>query len=340
MKNQKGIVFVGNILTDHIKIITDYPKEGMLTNIIGTSNSVGGCVPNTSINLAKIDNDISISVCGLVGNDEDGRFITAEMKKYGIDTSGVKISDDFQTSYSDAMSVESTGARTFFHHRGANRKFSPADIDLDSLNCEILHIGYILLLDEFDREDREYGTVMARFLKNVQEKGIKTSIDVVSDTSEAFKQKVVPALKYCNYAIMNEIEGGGATGIEARRPDGSIDVENIKTILSNLMEYGVKDMAVIHCPEAGFSMTQDGEFTVVPSLKLPKGFIKGSCGAGDAFCAGCLCGIYNELSAKEILEFASCAAVCNLTESDAIGGMRPKEELFKMNEEMERQVLS
>ena len=87
-------------------------------------------------------------------------------------------------------------------------------------------------------------------------------------------------------------------------------------------------------------MTQDGEFTVVPSLKLPKGFIKGSCGAGDAFCAGCLCGIYNELSAKEILEFASCAAVCNLTESDAIGGMRPKEELFKMNEEMERQVLS
>ena len=292
------------------------------------------------INLAKIDTHIPISVCGLVGNDEDGRFVTAKMKEYGIDTTNVKVTDGAPTSYSDAMTVESTGARTFFHDRGANRSFLPSDIDLDNLNCDILHIGYILLLDEFDKEDSEYGTVMARFLKSVQEKGIKTSIDVVSDSSEKFRQKVVPVLKYCNYAIMNEIEGGGATGINARNSDGNIDIENIRTILCRLIEYGVRDMAVIHCPEAGFSMTADGEFTVVPSLKLPQGFIKGSCGAGDAFCAGCLCGIYNGFSAKEILEFASCAAACNLTESDAIGGMKPKDEILKMNMERERQTFN
>ncbi len=335
MKN-KGIIFAGNVLTDHIKIITDFPKEGMLTNILSTSASVGGCVPNTAINLAKIDKTIPISACGLVGDDEDGRFVVSKLQEYGINTKGIKVDAYAETSYSDVMSVESTGARTFFHQRGANRKFSPMDIDLDNLDCDILHIGYILLLDEFDREDKEYGTVMARFLKSVKDKGIKTSIDVVSDTSEAFRQKVVPALKYCDYAIMNEIEGGGAAGIDARKADGTIDTENIKKILVKIMELGVNELAIIHCPEAGFAMTKNGEFTMVPSLKLEKGFIKGSCGAGDSFCAGSLYGIYNNLSPKEILEFASCAAACNLSESDAISGMKPKEEIIKMNEDMER----
>ncbi len=338
-ENIKGIAFAGNILADNIKIITDYPKEGMLTNIVGTGTSVGGCVPNTAINTAKIDREIPVTAYGLVGDDEYGRFVIEEMRSYGIDTRGVKIDNRYETSYTDVMSDSKTGIRTFFHNRGANRKFSPADIDLDTLDCDILHIGYILLLDEFDREDETYGTVMARFLKTVQQKGIKTSIDAVSDNSGAFRSKVIPALKYCNYAIINEIEGSGAVGVEARCADGSINVENIRKILSLIMKCGVKDMAVIHCPEAGFAMTADGEFTIVPSLKLKEGFIKGSNGAGDAFCAGCLYGILNKYPVRKILEFASCAAACNLTESDAISGMRSKAEIWKLNGETERRSI-
>lgn len=51
----------------------------------------------------------------------------------------------------------------------------------------------------------------------------------------------------------------------------------------------------------------------------------------EMFFSGCLCGIYNEHSVKEIFEFVSCVAAFNLLESDAIGGMRSKEKLFKMN---------
>lgn len=55
----------------------------------------------------------------------------------------------------------------------------------------MLHIGYILWLDSFDRDDEEYGTVMARFLKNIKERGIKTSIDVVSYSAADYKSKIV-----------------------------------------------------------------------------------------------------------------------------------------------------
>ena len=42
-------------------------------------------------------------------------------------------------------------------------------------------------------------------------------------------------------------------------------------------------------------------FLAVPSLELPQGFIKGSVGAGDAYAAGCLYGLYNNYDDRRIL---------------------------------------
>ena len=89
-----------------------------------------------------------------------------------------------------------------------------------------------------------------------------------------------------------------------------------------LLSYGVGQRVIVHCPEAGFCLSRDGDFTVVPSLKLPAGYIKGTVGAGDSFCAGCLYGIYNGFTDAEILEFASGAAACNLAAEDSVSGMR------------------
>ena len=73
-----------------------------------------------------------------------------------------------------------------------------------------------------------------------------------------------------------------------------------------------------------------GSFTASPSLNIPKEAIKGSVGAGDAFCAGALYGIYNNFSDKEILDFASSAAACNLFAENSIDGMKSAEEIKNM----------
>ena len=54
----KGITIAGNILVDIVNIIDTFPKPGMLTNITETVHAVGGCVPNTIIDIAKIDSEI------------------------------------------------------------------------------------------------------------------------------------------------------------------------------------------------------------------------------------------------------------------------------------------
>lgn len=334
----RGIAIAGTIVVDIVNIIEKYPEKNMLVNILDTTYAVGGCLPNTIIDVARIDPDIFLTAIGKVGNDENGRYIISQMKKYGVDTSGIIIDDSVPTAADNVMSERESGERTFFYSGSSNKSFGIKDIDIDNLDCKIFHIGYILLLDQLDEIDDEYGTKMARLLDMVQKKGIKTSIDVVSEESDRFKEKIIPALKYCDYAIMNEIECCKVTGLSPRNADGTVNVENIKNTMEYFLELGVKEKVIIHCCEAGFIADKSGEFTVVPSLKLPKGYIKGSTGAGDAFAAASLYGLYKEWDDKKILEFASAAAACNLTETDSVSGMKPAKEIEKMCKTFERRT--
>lgn len=336
---KKGISIAGNIIADIVKSIDVYPNVGMMAKVSDVSYAVGGCVPNTALDLVRIDQNIPISVFGKAGMDEYGRYILSQLRQNGINTEGIVMANDFSTSFCDVMSMP-TGERTFFHKKGANAEFVPEDVDIDSLNCDIFHIGYILLLDKFDAEDAEYGTVMARFLKSVQERGIKTSIDVVSDSTADYGEKIIPALKYCNYAIMNEIECCNVWNMDAYTSDGEVDYLNIETAMKKMAEAGVRDKVIIHSKKVSFALdVKTMEFTKVPSLKIPEEEIKGSVGAGDAFCAGCLYGLYMSFTDKEILEFASAAAACNLFAVNSVDGMRPKNEILSISEKYGRLAL-
>lgn len=332
---EHGITIAGTTLVDIVKSIDRYPNMGMLANILDVQYAVGGCTPNTAINLAKIDRRIPISVIGKVGTDENGRYILSTLQSYGINVSKMCYTSKSPTSFSEVMSVPS-GERTFFHQKGANAEFAPEDIDIDALDCNIFHIGYVLLLDKFDAKDKQYGTQMAKFLNKVQKRGIKTSIDLVSSSEGEYGEKVIPVLKYCNYVIINEIECCGIWNIEPRNADGSINIDNVRLAMEKCIDAGVNDKVIVHCKEACFMLDFKKRFTKVASLKISSDEIKGTVGAGDAFCAGCLYGIYNNYTDVRILEFASAAAACNLMEANAIDGMKPRNEILMLAEKKGR----
>jgi len=332
---RNGITIAGNMIVDAVKSINLYPEKGMLAEVSDVSKAVGGCAPNTAIDLAKIDRSIPISVVGCVGDDDDGRFLTGVMQQNGVNTNMVTVTDKASTAFSDVMSLPN-GERTFFTYRGANALFSPENVNIEQLKCKLLHIGYILLLDKFDECDDEYGTVMARFLHDVKEHGIKTSIDVVSNSDADYAAKIIPALKYADYVIINEIECCGIWGFSPRFEDGRLDVDTIRLAMEKMIAAGVSQKVIIHAKEAGFCLSANGEFTKIGSLDVDNSLFKGSVGAGDAFCAGCLYGIYNGYSDMEILEFASGAALCNLFEVNSIDGMRSRDEIIKIKEKYGR----
>ena len=330
----KGIVIAGNLIVDHVKMCDNYPAPGMLTNIRETSVSIGGCAGNTAADIAIIDPDMNVGVIGKVGNDSDGEFVKKTLTDLGIDIEAVKTVDGVDTSFTDVMSDMSSNERTFFQARGANALFSIDDIDVDSLNTDIFHIGYALLLDEFDKSDDEYGTVMARVLAKVSQKGIKTSIDVVSEASDRFNQIVTPCLPYCDYLIFNEVEASMVTGIEVRDENGTISQSAVKAVIAELFEKGVREVVCIHAPEGGwYSRRGDGVY-YQPSLNLTRDMIKGKVGAGDAFCAGMLYSLYREFDPEYSLRVAGAAAGCNLTEKNSIDGLRNFEKMMEFESEI------
>lgn len=323
MLERRGIAVAGNLTVDTVKTIPSYPGPGMLATIGSLRRAVGGCVPNTLLDLARMGDDIKLAAIGRVGDDEPGRYLLDQLRQYGVRTDGVRVSATSATSFSDVISAEDTGERTFFHYRGANAEFCPDDMPAARLDCRLLHIGYILLLDAFDQPDDAHGTVLARYLRGVQAQGVLTCVDVVSDVGGRFAQTVAPALRWCDYAIMNEIEACAVSGLPPRDGQGRLIEQNLVRTLETFMRLGVRRRAVIHCPEGGCCMDADTGYVWAPSFRLPAGFIKGSVGAGDAFCAGCLRAVYEGRDAGSMLRLGAAAAAASLSAVDSVSGMKP-----------------
>lgn len=333
MKNR--IVVAGNMIVDTIYSIERYPKIGELTTIENNiMRATGGAVCNDIVALAKLDPTLPLSALGVIGNDENGKFIEETLKQYkNIDLS--LVDHEGTTSFTVVMNEDISKQRTFFQFRGANAQFSEDNIDWEKLSdVKILHIGYILLLDKLDEDDEIYGTKMARLLANAQQRGIKTSIDVVSDAGNRFKKIVQPALKYTDYCIINELETEQTVGIKLRDENGIIE-KNVIPALETLKKLGVAKWAVIHAPECGYGLDcETGEFVKQKSLNLPAGFIKGTTGAGDAFCSGVLYGAYNNKPLLESIELGISCAACSLSEVGATDGVRTVEETVELYKKM------
>ncbi len=323
-----GIAVGGSILVDHIKRIDIFPREGMLTPILSESHAIGGCVTNTGISLKRLDPSLRVVASGCVGSDEWGRFVLDAFHAAGLETSGVHRLSDTPTGYTDVFSTG--GTRTFFVNTGANDAYAPECVDFDALNARMLHTGYLLLLKQMDAPDGVYGTHMARMLHEARRRDIITSIDAVSEDSDRFHRIVPAALPYCNYVVFNEIEASRTVGIAARDASGALIWDSLPALCEALLALGVETGVVIHCPEAGIFMDARGKWACVRSLQLPPGFVQGSLGAGDAFCAGVLHGLYTGMDPTDMLRLANCAAAGCLSRPDATSGVGRAEEMLRL----------
>ncbi len=336
---KRGITAAGNFIIDHIKVVDLWPEEGMLSLILQEKRSTGGCACNVLIDLARLQTGIPLYGIGLVSNDEDGEFMIENLKYSGVDVSMMQFMDDVSTSYTDVMTVESTGNRTFFHNKGVNKYLDINHFDFSRVTTQIFHIGYILLLDTLDGPDTEYGTRMARLLKNAKDSGLKTSVDLVSESSYRFNKIVPPSLKYTDYLILNEIEAGRTSGHEIREKNGSLNTENLKRTLDALMEGGESELVCIHFPEGAYAGQKGSQPLFVSSHQCPEGYIASVVGAGDAFCAGMLYGIHEGWELEKSMRFANAMAAVCLTDMTTSGGMKSIEETLEVMDKLPLRTL-
>ena len=320
---KSGITIAGTLIVDKINEIAAYPQCGQLTQIRSIRKAVGGCVPNVALDLKKINPDLLIRAVGTIGDDEEGSFVTNTLQLGNVYVTGLTVLSGEKTSFTDVMSVPG-GQRTFFTYPGASAKFGSEHVDF-AKNCpQMLHLGYFLLLERVDNGEG------LKILQAAKEHGVETSIDLVSENSDRY-DLVKPCLPYTDYLIINELEAGKLTGVEPNQ-------DNLEQMAYRLRNMGVRKKIIIHLPECAVCLSDEG-YTCVSSYQLPDGYIKGTTGAGDAFCAGALTGIYYGWEDWKILEFASASAVMALGSPDATSGLRTLEEIRTFCSRFQRQKL-
>jgi sugar/nucleoside kinase (ribokinase family) len=319
--SRHGLLAAGNWIIDYTKIIDIYPAQDALCNIASETYGNGGSPYNLLIDLARLEAPFPLEALGLVGDDKDGEAIRADCARHKIDVGQLRTTKDAHTSYTDVMSVKSTGRRTFFHQRGANALLGPEHFDFSASRARLFHLGYLLLLDRLDQPDADHGTVA----------GFKTSIDVVSEDSDRFPAIVRPALKHTDYAILNEFEAERTTGRRIRTESG-IDAAQLRAAAAQLLEAGVREWVVIHFPEGAIAAGRDGKILTQGSVRIAQEKIAGTTGAGDAFGAGLLLGLHESKPMEECLHHAVCVAVACLTDATTSAGIHSLAHCVKLGD--------
>jgi sugar/nucleoside kinase (ribokinase family) len=332
---RSGLLAGGNFIVDYVKIVNHLPAENMLALISSESMANGGGPYNVLKDLAAMRAGFPLAAAGMVGDDANGAWIEQDCQSHGIDTAQLRRTPLAPTSYTDAMTVRSTGRRTFFHQAGANALLDAEHFDFTGTKARLFHMGYLMLLEKLD-ELVDGRTRATEVLERAQAAGLETSVDIVSTEHPRFREIACSALPFTDHLIINEVEAGKIVGKVLH----TSDIGGLRAAAAEILEMGVNKAVVIHFEEGAVAAERGAPVTVRGSLELPPGYSRGATGAGDAFAAGYIYGVHEGWAVAQRLDLAVCAAAACLTDPTPSGGLVPVEDCLALGSKYAHRALS
>ncbi len=324
MTNRTGFICAGNWIVDLVHDIEHWPNESELARIGQQTRGVGGGAANVVTALAKLETGLPLYPMGAIGDDEHGAFILEECSRLGLPTSGLVTKPGIATAHTHVMSVAGQ-SRTFFYQGGANDALSADDFPAGTFAktpARIFYLGYLTLLGDLDTASVDGSTNAAKVLERASRAGLITSVDLVSLHHPEFRNIVASAAPFVDYLIANEIEAALAT---QAKPDTSAAA--LTGMARALLDLGVRRAVILHCVDRVVWLGVDGAEHVIEITPLPSEEIASNLGAGDAFCAGLLYGIHEDLSPDRAIRIANATARASLRGLTATSAVPPLKHL-------------
>ncbi len=318
MTDRSGIICAGNWIVDLVHDVDRWPNESELARIGQQTRGMGGGAANVISALARLDTGLALHPMGAIGDDPQGAFILEECRKLNLPTSGLSIKPDTATAHTHVMSVAGQ-SRTFFYQGGANDVLSANDFPAGTFAynpARIFYLGYLTLLGELDELVQPGSTNAAQVLKRAGAAGLTTCVDLVSIHHPRFQEIVAAAAPFVDYFVANEIEA--ALACDQRPAETTADLVRMAQAM---LVYGVKKAVIIHTVEEVIWLDVDGTERVYNIPVLVAEDIGSNLGAGDAFCAGLLYGIHEDMPPDKAIQIAIAtarASLKGLTATDSI----------------------
>ena len=137
----------------------------------------------------------------------------------------------------------------------------------------------------------------------------------------------LPCLPYLDSIVINELEAGALTGIDAPAPaaDGPVDWSAVEAMAVGLIERGVSVLAVVHFPAGCVAAAPGGRTWRQGSVRLPPGQVRSTTGAGDAFAAGVILGLHEGWPVEQCLRLAVASAAACVRSPTTSAGIKSAE---------------
>ena len=307
----KPIVCLGILVADIVaRPLNALPERGRLVLVDEMGIHTGGCATNAASALARLG--LPVEVIGKVGSDLAGDFVVEAMQERGIGTRGVRRDPQIGTSLTIVL-VDPDGERRFVHYLGANAHLTLEDLDLRIIEgASILHIGGALVLPGID------GEPTAELLRKARAAGVVTFLDIVWDDTGRWLDVLAPCLPWVDYFIPSLPEAQAMTGLE-----------DPLAIAHNLLARGPSVVGLKLGAQGCLVITQAGEIICSPAFQVE---VVDATGAGDAFAAGFIAGVWQGWPLEKTAQFANAVGALCVTGLGAASGVRSLSETLKFME--------
>jgi len=244
----------------------------------------GGDALNEATVLHKLGGNVHLET--LLGQDEAGKSVLRRIEQVGLETSGVHIREELQTSVNVVL-VKPDGTRHFLTNPHASqRKITLEDIPMPfPKDVEILCFASMFVFPLMKAEE------MAAVFRQAKKQGILVCADMTKRKNGECTADVAQALQYIDYLFPNDAEAMLLTG-----------KDTVEEAARELLDAGVKTV-VIKCGAKGcYIRTREGELWSPAQENVT---CVDTTGAGDSFVGGFLYGLSNDLP------IAECARIAN-----------------------------
>lgn len=324
--------------SDRAQPLSQVLIPGKLVQMKDVNINTGGAVANTGLALKLLGADVELM--GKVGDDEFGRIVLDRLRAYGVEEGSMIVSPDSGTSYSVVIAPPGTD-RIFLHNPGANNTFRARDLDFAKIaRADFFHFGYPPIMRHMYEDG---GAELAEIFRRVKGLGLTTSLDMaaVDPDSEAaradWEEILKNVLPYVDYFVPSAEELCFMADREryqewlARAGGGDVTAvlrweEDIRPLARKVLAMGARNL-LIKCGAPGLYYT-DGTRELFERSYKPERVLSGT-GAGDTSIAALLKALMDGYSVEDCLHLAAATGASCVEAYDALGGLRPFEELLR-----------
>jgi sugar/nucleoside kinase (ribokinase family) len=288
------VTSIGCLAVDYFALVPSIP--GPEEKIMAGKYEVhpGGVSGNVLTQTARLG--LRSGWLGKIGDDEAGEILIKEFEREGIDTSHTEVVENKHSMFT-WIQVDKHGGRSI-------TMFPNVLIELTADEIEKKHADYIISSKAFQAESCILPfSPMIRAMEIARENGVKVVFDLdvppsylIHESKQATPEQLHRAIEISDIFI--PCKAG------ARELLGSDDIEKHAR---KLFGFGPEIVAVTLGEKGCILMDESNTFTI-PGYKVD---VRDTTGAGDAFHAGFIYGVLNDMSLEETGLFSNaCGAIC------------------------------